>query len=86
MTIEEAWKIIKNMVNLEYTASTYDKALVVIEQALHELRRLQGKQKPNCDRAEWGGDKCLGFGHSENDDEPIDVCKKCEKYVGWGVE
>lgn len=49
MTIEEAWEIIKNMVNLEFTASTYDKALVVIEQALHELRRLQEKQKPNCD-------------------------------------
>ena len=37
--------IIKNMVNLEYTASTYDKALVVIEQALHELRRLIEKQE-----------------------------------------
>lgn len=45
MTIEEAWGIIKNMVNLEYTASTYDKALVVIEQALHELRRLIEKQE-----------------------------------------
>jgi len=67
MNIEEAWEIIKNMVNLEYTASTYDKALVVIEQALRELRRLQGKQ-------------------NENDDELIDACKNCEKYMGWGIE
>lgn len=44
MTVQEAWEIIKNMVNQEYTASTYDKALVVIEQALQALKEMQEKQ------------------------------------------
>ena len=54
--------------------------------AIQALKEKQEREKPNCNRAEWGGDKCLGFGRSENDDEPIDVCKNCEKYIGWGIE
>ena len=54
--------------------------------AIQALKEKQERGKPNCDTAEWGGDKCLGFGYSKNDDEPIDACKNCEKYVGWGIE
>jgi hypothetical protein len=27
--------------------------------------------------------KCLGYCHSETDDEPIDVCKNCELYESY---
>ena len=44
------------------------------------------KPKPDCESAEKCGDKCCGYGKSEYDDEPIDVCKDCEKQVSYGEE
>jgi len=44
------------------------------------------KKKPNCQNAEWSGGKCNGYGKSENDDEPIDVCMGCPKNTMYGIE
>ena len=37
---------------------------------------------PDCEAAEHDATGCLGYGHSEYDDEPIEVCLMCEKYNG----
>lgn len=42
---------------------------------------LRDCSRPNCDAAEHDSAGCLGYGHGE-DDEPIDVCKKCGEYTG----
>ena len=47
---------------------------------------MEVEPKPDCENAEKQGDACLGYGHSDTDDEPIDACKNCEKYQGYGVE
>ena len=60
-------------------------ALSVIEQMEQEIERLKAR-KPDCDHAEHDSDGCLGYGRSEQDDEPIDACKKCEKYTGKDCE
>lgn len=39
-------------------------------------------QNPNCDAANHDAGGCLGYCHSENDDEPIDACKNCNRYTG----
>ena len=59
--------------------------LSVIEQMEQEIERLKAR-KPDCDHAEHDSDGCLGYGRSEQDDEPIDACKKCEKYTGKDCE
>lgn len=56
-------------------------ALSVIEQMEQEIERLKA-HKPDCDHAEHDSGGCLGYGRNEQDDEPIDACKKCEKYTG----
>ena len=39
---------------------------------------------PNCDEAEKQADgKCLGFGKSSQDDEPIYACKNCVKCTAF---
>ena len=52
-----------------------------IAEAQAEIERLKA-HKPDCDHAEHDSGGCLGYGRSEQDDEPIDACKKCEKYTG----
>ena len=38
--------------------------------------------KPDCEHAEHDGRGCLGYCGCSEDDEPIDVCKSCERYTG----
>ena len=41
------------------------------------------KQKALCDSAEKYSDgKCVGYGKSETDDEPCEMCKRCNLYTG----
>ena len=44
------------------------------------------RPKPDCESAERCGDKCCGYGKSDFDDEPIDVCKDCEKQASYGED
>lgn len=39
-------------------------------------------KKPDCEHANHDGAGCLGYCGCEQDDEPIDACKQCEKYTG----
>lgn len=41
---------------------------------------------PDCESAEWFGGKCNGYGKSEWDDEPCDICKECLSQSSYGVE
>lgn len=40
---------------------------------------------PDCESAEKQGDKCLGYGKSEYDDEPCDICKVCSNQSSYGA-
>ena len=46
------------------------------------LKHWEELGKPDCKAANHDAGGCLGYGHSENDDEPIDACKACELYTG----
>ena len=39
-------------------------------------------KRPDCEHAEHDGTGCLGYCGCTQDDEPIESCKKCEKYTG----
>ena len=41
------------------------------------------RNKPDCSTAEWQGGYCLGYGRSEQDDEPCEVCKACPKQASY---
>lgn len=38
--------------------------------------------EPDCEYAEHDGIGCLGYCGCAQDDEPIESCKRCEKYTG----
>ena len=49
---------------------------------VEECRKAVEKQKVFCDSAEKCADgKCVGYGKSEMDDEPIEMCKQCKSYI-----
>lgn len=51
---------------------------------VEECREAVEKQKVFCESAEKYADgKCVGYGKSEMDDEPIEMCKRCKSYVGF---
>ena len=51
---------------------------------VEECRKAVEKQKVFCESAEKYADgKCVGYGKSEMDDEPIEMCKRCKSYVGF---
>lgn len=51
---------------------------------VEECREAVEKQKVFCESAEKYADgKCIGYGKSEMDDEPIELCKRCKSYVGF---
>lgn len=50
---------------------------------VEECREAVEKQKVFCDSAEKCADgKCVGYGKSEMDDEPCEICKRCKSYSG----
>ena len=53
--------------------------------AVHHCRVLLDalRNKPDCSTAEWQGGYCLGYGRSEQDDEPCEVCKACPKQASY---
>ena len=58
---------------------------IIDEQNCEKIIKLlesQTEHKPDCEHAEHDSGGCLGYGRSEQDDEPIDACKECEKYTG----
>lgn len=51
---------------------------------VEECREAVEKQKALCESSEKYADgKCVGYGKSEMDDEPIEMCKRCKSYVGF---
>lgn len=51
---------------------------------VEECREAVEKQKVFCESAEKYADgNCIGYGKSEMDDEPIEMCKRCKSYVGF---
>lgn len=51
---------------------------------LQQCREAMERQKAFCESAEKYADgKCIGYGKSEMDDEPLEMCKRCKSYVGF---
>ena len=44
--------------------------------------KIERLKRPDCEHANHDGAGCLGYCGCEQDDEPIDACKQCEKYTG----
>ena len=53
--------------------------LELLKEQEAEIKRLK---RPDCEHANHDGAGCLGYCGCEQDDEPIDACKQCEKYTG----
>ena len=53
--------------------------IALLKEQEAEIERLK---KPDCEHANHDGAGCLGYCGCEQDDEPIDTCKQCEKYTG----
>lgn len=57
-----------------------------IKDALELLKEqeavIEQLKRPDCEHANHDGAGCLGYCGCEQDDEPIDACKQCEKYTG----
>lgn len=51
----------------------------VVKDAISLLRE---HEKADCEHAEHDGIGCLGYAGCTQDDEPIESCKRCEKYTG----
>ena len=47
----------------------------------NDVLALLKAERPDCETAYHDAGGCLGYCHSDNDDEPIDACKTCENYT-----
>lgn len=72
--------------------SAYESAISALKEiqqyreigTVQECREAVEKQKAFCESVEKYADgKCIGYGKSEMDDEPIELCKRCKSYVGF---
>lgn len=54
-------------------------AIALLKEQEGEIERLK---RPDCEHANHDGAGCLGYCGCEQDDEPIEACKQCEKYTG----
>jgi len=54
-------------------------ALALLKEQEAEIEHLK---RPGCEYAEHDGTGCLGYSGCTQDDEPIESCKRCEKYTG----
>lgn len=52
-----------------------------LDLAITALRQM--RTEPDCSTAEWQGGYCLGYGKSDTDDEPCEVCKACPKQASY---
>lgn len=51
---------------------------------VEECREAVEKQKVFCESAgKYADGKCIGYGKSEMDDEPCEMCKRCKLYAGF---
>lgn len=75
MTNQEAIETIK----ANYPPENYSMLREALDMAIELLKK---HRKPDCEHAEHDGIGCLGYSGCAQDDEPIEVCKECEKYTG----
>ena len=54
-------------------------AISLLKEQEAEIEHLK---RPDCEHAEHDGIGCLGYCGCTQDDEPIESCKRCEKYTG----
>ena len=54
-------------------------ALILLKKQEVKIEHLK---RPDCEHAEHDGTGCLGYCGCTQDDEPIEACKRCEKYTG----
>lgn len=54
----------------------------MIEDTIALLKEHDANHKQDCEHAEHDSVGCLGYYGCTQDDEPIEACKRCEKYTG----
>lgn len=59
----------------------HDEQMAAFDLAITALSQM--RTEPDCSTAEWQGGYCLGYGKSDTDDEPCDVCKSCPKQASY---
>ena len=86
-------KVVKGLEHCRFTdkdceTCPYYKKLGCLEELVSDALALL--TRPDCEHAEHDGIGCLGYSGCKQDDEPIEPCKRCEKYTGnvtkewWG--
>ena len=61
------------------TQKVVDSAVNLLKEQEAEIERLK---RPDCEHAEHDRTGYLGYCGCTQDDEPIEACKRCEKYTG----
>ena len=78
---------LKTCVWCEHHNSNYHNGMHYVFYCDYCGRKLDGKNEvwfPDCDSAvKTSMGLCNGYCRSDNDDEPIDQCKACKKYVNY---
>jgi len=59
-----------------------DVASDALELLKEQEAEIEYMKRPDCEHAEHDGIGCLGYCGCAQDDEPIESCKRCEKYTG----
>lgn len=49
----------------------------------NKILKLLREWKPDCEHAEHDSNGCLGYSGCLQDDEPIEACKRCDKYTSY---
>ena len=63
----------------EYLNAEVERLNGLLKEQEAEIEHLK---RPDCEHAEHDGVGCLGYCGCTQDDEPIESCKRCEKYTG----
>jgi len=68
-----------NQNTLLVTLDVLKEILALLKEQETEIEHMK---RPDCEHAEHDGIGCLGYCGCTQDDEPIEACKRCEKYTG----
>ena len=61
---------------------TYSSVVELLNVLKEQEAKIERLKRPDCEHANHDGAGCLGYCECEQDDEPIEACKQCEKYTG----
>ena len=70
----------------DFTRGHVNIPVCIMRETINALKEQEAEikhlKRPDCEHAEHDGTGCLGYCGCTQDDEPIESCKRCEKYTG----